>query len=102
MADETSVRFLILWENELRAAAQAFADAHRLQDDDNASDDDRAAALAIAMRLADLALHGAEDEEATLLLSAPRDIFKRNTQPNYKYPADLQDSNGEVGVKSDT
>ena len=80
MADEANVRFLILWENELRAAAQAFADAHKLQDDEAASEDDRAAAIANALRLADLALNGADDEEATLLLSAPQDIFRK--RPN--------------------
>ena len=80
MADETNVRFLILWENELRAAAKAFADAHRLQDDEAASDDARAGAIANALRLADLALHGADDEEATLMLSAQRDIFRK--RPN--------------------
>jgi len=78
MADEANVRFLILWENELRAAAQAFADAHRLQDDETASEDDRACALTKAIRLADLALHGAEDEAASLVLSAPRDIFRHS------------------------
>jgi hypothetical protein len=80
MADEANVRFLILWENELRAAAQAFAVAHKLQDDETASDDERSAAIANALRLADLALHGADDDDATLLLSAPRDIFRK--RPN--------------------
>ena len=83
MADEANVRFLILWENELRAAAQAFAAAHKLQDDETASDDERAAAIANALRFSDLALHGADDEDATLLLSAARDIFrKRPNDPN--------------------
>ena len=82
MAEKANVRFLILWENELRAAAQAFADAHQLQDDETASEDDRASALTRAIRLADLALHGAEDEEASLVLSAPRDILQRRKQPN--------------------
>lgn len=79
MAQQAETKFLILWEHEVRAAAWAFADAHRLQDDDAASEDDRSMAIANALRLADAALHGANDDDAVLILAKPRDIFAKRS-----------------------
>ena len=57
MAQQAEAKFLTLWEHEVRAAAWAFADAHRLQDDDASSEDDRSMAIANALRLAPEASH---------------------------------------------
>lgn len=86
MAEQAEVRFLILWENEIRAAARAFAEAHRLQDDDSATDDARHIAVAKALRLANAALYGADDESATLVLSKPNDILRKRPNNQVERP----------------
>lgn len=83
MAETVGFKAIILWEHEIRAAAKAFVEAHRLVDDKSASDEERQRAFALAVRLSDCALFGAADDEVTLLLSRPNDLLGRSgSEPN--------------------
>ena len=79
MSDMAQSRLILLWEHEVRIAARLLVKAFDAQTKDDKSPEEELAAgvlMVDAFNACLAALHGADDEEATLVLSAVPDVVK--------------------------
>lgn len=72
------VKFIVLWVDEIRAAAKALDRVRVVFDDDNSTDKERSDAARDAINVAAVAVYGAEDDDAVLVLSSQPPVV-RNT-----------------------
>jgi len=69
MTAAASVKLVVLYEDEVRTAAKAIDHVRELLADEAVSDDAKYEAWTTAMRACMVALSGAEDTDATLVLA---------------------------------
>lgn len=82
MSDKNEVSLCILWEHELRIAGQLLKEAINLPD--NTPDDVAGKIYYDAFRACAIALYHVED--ASILMLASNDKFKRKIKPARKLP----------------
>lgn len=74
MAAEANMKMVVLYEDEVRAAAKAIDQVRELMASESADEEAMDEAWTTAMRACMVALSGAEDTEATLVL-ANKDVI---------------------------
>lgn len=77
MPAEAKMKVVVLYEDEVRTAAKAMDQVRELLADETASDDAKDEAWTTAMRACMVALAGAEDTAATLVLANKGDLLGR-------------------------
>lgn len=77
MTTEATMKMVVLYEDEVRTAAKAIDHVREMLTDESVSTDAKDEAWMTAMRACMVALAGAEDTEATLVLANKGDLFGR-------------------------
>lgn len=77
MPAEATMKVVVLYEDEVRLAATALDKFREILHDDAVSEDAKEAAWTAALHACLVALAGAEDSEATLVLASKADLLGR-------------------------
>lgn len=89
MSDMAQSKLVVLWEHEIRLAAGLVAAAYEALKKKDRTPEEESEALTDAFNACLAALHGADDPEVTLVLSAVPDVVKARRHSLSKHKGNL-------------